>query len=231
MSIKIFLADDHPLIMQGVQLILDNEPDLEVIGRATDGRTLVREAKKQQPDVVILDITMPELNGIEAARQLRQEIPHCRIIMLSMHGTARLVMQALEAGADGYLLKGSANEDVVDAVRNVIRGRRYLSEKITDAAGTDLPGRDRARPWDDPLSRLSAREREVMQLVVEGNTNAQIAEKLHLSPKSIATYRGRLMQKLNLPDLPSLVRFTLENNLTPGGTTDEGRQTRDDGRP
>jgi DNA-binding NarL/FixJ family response regulator len=215
MTVTIFLADDHPLIMQGLQLLLDSEPDLTVIGQAGDGRTLVQEAIKQQPDVVVADITMPELNGIEATRQIREQHPDCRVIMLSMHGTTRLVMRALEAGASGYLLKGSASEEVVRAVRSVVQGRRYFSQKIADLVSEDGVAQPQPDQVEDPLSRLSPREREVLQLVVEGNTNAKIAEKLHLSPKSIATYRGRIMRKLNMPDLPSLIKFALQQDLTP----------------
>ena len=215
MTITIFLADDHRLIMEGLCLILNNEPDLKVVGQATDGRTLVQEAVKQQPDVAIVDITMPELNGIEAVHQLREQCPRCRVIMLSMHGTARLVIQALEAGASGYLLKGSASEEVVEAVRSVLRGQRYLSQKIADLISEDAVVRPQTERVEDPILRLSSREREVLQLVVEGYTNAKIAEKLNLSPKSIATYRSRIMGKLKLPDLPSLIKFALENELTP----------------
>lgn len=215
MTISIFLADDHPLIMEGLQLILDNEPGLKVVGQAMDGRTLVQEVVKQQPDVVIVDITMPELNGIEAARQVREQCPHCQVIMLSMHSTPRLVMRALEAGARGYLVKGTASEEVVKAVRSVIQGQRYLSQKIVDLVGQIPAAGPQTEKIDDPLLRLSAREREVLQLVVEGYSNAGIAETLHLSPKSIATYRSRIMHKLNIPDLPSLIKFALENDLTP----------------
>jgi len=215
MTTTIFLADDHPLIVQGLQLVLDNEPDLQVIGQVDNGRALVQQVSKQQPDVVIVDITMPELNGIDAAHQLREQCPQCRIIMLSMHGTSNLVMRALDAGANGYLLKGSASEEVVQAVRSVLRGQRYLSQKIADLVSEDEVARPQTKLVEDPLQRLSPREREVLQLVAEGYTNAKIAETLHLSPKSIATYRSRIMHKLNLPDLPSLVKFALQNDLTP----------------
>jgi RNA polymerase sigma factor (sigma-70 family) len=215
MTITIFLADDHPLILQGLQLLLDNQPDLKVIGQASNGRDLVREVVKQKPDVVIMDITMPELNGIEATRQLQEQCPRCRVIILSMHGTARLVTQSLEAGASAYLVKGSANNEVIEAVRAVMQGRRYLSQKIADLVPDQPAARSSAEKLQDPILRLSPREREVLQLVVEGYTNAKIAEELNLSPKSIATYRSRIMQKLNLPDLSSLIRFALENDLTP----------------
>jgi DNA-binding NarL/FixJ family response regulator len=215
MTVTIFMADDHPLIMQGLQLLLESEPDLKVIGQVTDGRALVQAVVKERPDVVIADVTMPELNGIEAARRIREECPDTQVIMLSMHGTANLVIRALEAGANGYLIKGSASEEVVRAVRSVVQGRRFLSQKIAELVGENgLPHSETERV-EDPLSRLSPREREVLQLVVEGNTNAKIAEKLSLSPKSIATYRGRIMRKLNMPDLPSLIKFALQQDLTP----------------
>lgn len=215
MTITIFLADDHPLIMDGLQLILDNEPDFKVVGQAVDGRSLVQAVVKQQPDVVIVDVTMPELNGIEATRQIQEQCPDCRVIMLSMHSTPRLVLRALEAGASGYLVKGTANEEVVQAVRTVVLDQRYLSQKVADLLGQVSLTGSRIGQIKDPLQRLSDREREVLQLVVEGYSNARIAETLHLSPKSIATYRSRIMQKLNMPDLPSLIKFAIENDLTP----------------
>jgi two-component system response regulator NreC len=209
------IADDHPLILQGLKLILDAEPDLKVIDQAADGRALVQQAAKQQPDVAIVDITMPELNGIEAARQIREQCPACGIIMLSMHGAGHQVMRALEAGASGYLLKGNASEEVVKAVRTVARGRRYLSQKIADLVSEDEVARPQVEQVKNPIMRLSPREREVLQLVVEGNTNAKIAEKLHLSPNSVGTYRSRIMRKLNMPDLPSLIKFAIQQDLTP----------------
>ncbi|HMR64135.1 MAG TPA: response regulator transcription factor [Anaerolineae bacterium] len=162
-----------------------------------------------------MDVTMPELNGLEATRQIREHSPDCRVIMLSMHSTPRLVLRALEAGASGYLVKGTANEEVVQAVRSVVLDHRYLSQKVADLIGQVPLVNSRMGQIKDPLQRLSDREREVLQLVVEGYSNARIAETLHLSPKSIATYRSRIMHKLNLPDLPSLIKFAIENDLTP----------------
>ena len=215
MTITVLLADDHRLILEGLQLLLDKEPDLRVVGQVTDGRELVRQTLARQPDVVIVDITMPELNGIEAVRQIQAVSPHCQAIILSMHGTAEHVQRALEAGARGYLVKGSAVDEVVEAVRAVAHNKYFFSLKVAALVDPDKLLHPRHAIPTDPLARLSPREREVLQLVVEGNSNAKIAAKLHLSPKSISTYRGRIMSKLNMPDLPSLIKFALQHDLTP----------------
>jgi len=215
MTITIFLADDHPLLLDGLELVLSREPDLKVIGRAANGRELVNLVAKRQPDVVITDITMPELNGIEATRQIRELYPRVRVIVLSIHDTMHHVMWSLEAGADGYLLKGSAGQEVVQAVRVVYRGQRYLSHRVAAMMGENELTPRQAPIVMNPLQRLSQREREVLQLVAEGHTNAKIAVELNLSPKSIATYRRRVMDKLDLDDTTDLIKFALQNKITP----------------
>jgi RNA polymerase sigma factor (sigma-70 family) len=216
MSITIFLADDHTIIRDGLQLILETQPDLSVIGQAADGREAVQQIMRCRPDLVIMDITMPELNGIEATQQIREFSPNSHVIILSMHASSKHILRALQAGAEGYLLKGSASDEVIQAVRAVYNGRRYLSQKISDLLTEEmLRSITTTSEVEDPLERLSPREREVMQLVVEGRSSAEIAEILHLSPKTVDTYRYRVMQKLNLNDLPSLVKFAIQHGLTP----------------
>lgn len=215
MKINILVADDHPLVRDGLRLVLNTHSDLEIIAEVEDGRTAVREARAYCPDVVIIDITMPELNGIEATRQIREGCPHSRIIVLSIHASTKHVLWALEAGASGYVLKGTASSEVVDAVRTVYSGGRYLSPKISDQVGEDELRHLENRETDNPVALLSAREREVLQLVVEGKSSPEIAETLHLSPKTVETYRYRLMQKLNINDVPTLVKFAIQNGLTP----------------
>jgi len=214
MSITVFLADDHAVIRDGLRFLLEAQSDITVVGDAANGRDAVRQIQKSLPDIAILDITMPELNGIEAAAQIRQLCPSVQIIILSIHGSAEHITRALQAGARGYLLKESAGIEVVDAVRAVHNGRRYLSQEISDTV-VDNYMNQRVTGDQNPLARLSQREREVLQQVVEGKSNAQIADLLSLSPKTVETYRSRLMQKLDIRDLPSLVKFAIQQGLTP----------------
>ena len=215
MSITVFLADDHAVIRDGLGFLLNAQPDITVIGNAANGREAVRLVTKLQPNVVLMDITMPELNGIDATEQIYQRCPSVQVIILSMHATSEHIARALQSGARGYLLKESAGAEVVQAVQSVYAGHRYLSQKISDAMIDDyLRQRDRSET-DSPLAGLSPREREVLQLVVEGKPNAKIADILSLSPKTVETYRSRLMQKLSINDLPALVKFAIQHGLTP----------------
>lgn len=214
MNISVFLADDHAVVRDGLWVLLDAEPDIDVIGAAQDGRDAADQVATLCPDIVIMDIAMPVLNGIEATLEIQTLCPAVRVIILSMHSTTEHVIRALQAGAYGYLLKDSAGIEVVNAVRMVHAGHRYLSPKITD----DLVVMLQEQPdtiIDTPLMHLSPREREVLQLVVEGRSNAEIAESLSLSVQTVGTYRSRLMDKLDIHDLPSLVKFAIRSGLTP----------------
>jgi DNA-binding NarL/FixJ family response regulator len=184
----------------------------EVIAEAGDGREALRLAEALRPDVAILDVTMPGLNGIDAAAILRERCPQTRIVFLSMHSDREHVHRAFAAGASAYLLKGSASEEVVAAVQAVIVGARYLGRDLRAIDPLREPG---ARATG-PLDSLSARERQVLQLVVEGHSSAEIAGLVNLSPKSVVTYRSRLMKKLGVPDLTALVKFAVQHGLTPG---------------
>lgn len=211
--ITIFLADDHTVVRDGLRVLLEAHPDLKVIGDASDGREAVRQVIQCRPDVAIMDINMPELNGIEATEQIRQSCPATQVIILSMYGTRKHIARALQAGARGYLLKAASGSEVVTAVRTVQAGHRYLSQEASDQVIDDYVGRCQTNEIEDPLARLSPREREVLQLVVEGKSSAEIAEILFLSPATVDTYRSRLMQKLDLNDLPSLVKFAIQHGL------------------
>ncbi len=213
MTITVFLADDHTILRDGLRFLLEAQPGIRVVGDAADGRSAVQQAAQLCPDVVIMDIAMPELNGIEATRQLRAACPAVKVIILSIHSTADHVAAALEAGARGYLLKESAGAEVVSAVRTVATGRRFLSRQVAEQWGSKYPTQEEALP-PSPLLRLSAREREVLQLVVEGKTSVQIGQILSLSPKTVETYRSRIMAKLGIPDIPNLVKFAIRHGLT-----------------
>lgn len=205
--IRVMLVDDHALVREGVGRLLELEPDMRVVGSFDEGSAAVRFAAREAPDVAILDVSMPGTSGIDVARRLRAVSPATRLLMLSMHDKAEYVQQALWAGASGYVLKEAAGDEVVAAVRAVHAGGRYLSAQLT--------ARARAGSFDeDPLERLSAREMEVLKLVVEGNTSQQVAARLGLSPKSIDTYRSRLMTKLDVAHLPELVKFAIRHGLT-----------------
>jgi DNA-binding NarL/FixJ family response regulator len=214
-SISVFLADDHAVVRDGLRALLEAQPGIRVIGDAANGRETVRQVTQLYPDVVVLDIAMPELNGIEAAREIGQVSPATRVIILSMHSTTEHVFQALQAGARGYLLKESAGIEVVNAVRAVHAGQRYLSQKISDSMIDDYIRQRQAAQATSPLACLSPRERQVLQLVAEGKSSAEIAGMLSLSLKTVETYRSRLMHKLGIGDLAGLVRFAIQHGLTP----------------
>jgi DNA-binding NarL/FixJ family response regulator len=214
MSSTVFLADDHAVLRDGVKLLLEMQPDIEVVGEADDGRETVRKVSELKPDVVILDILMPELNGIEATRQILQNVPDTQIIILSAFTDSEHVFRAMQAGAKGYLIKASAGSEVVKAIHTVRSGRRYLSQVISDNLVDAYIRQRESDELDKPLSLLNAREMEVLQLVVEGKANNDIAAILALSPDTIATYRKRIMKKLNIHDLPGLVKFAISHGIT-----------------
>lgn len=215
MKIKVLLADDHAMVRDGLNALLGAQPDIEVVGQAANGREAVNAVAALQPDIVILDITMPELNGIEATEQVRERCAKCQVIILSMHSTTEHIFRALRAGARGYVLKESAGSELITAVRRVYAGQRYLSHKISDLMIEDYIVQREAMLSQSPLERLSTREREILQLVVEGKSSGEIAEMLYLSPKTVDTYRSRMMQKLGLNDLPGLVKFAIQHGITP----------------
>jgi DNA-binding NarL/FixJ family response regulator len=209
--IRIVLADDHAVVRDGLRVLLQAQPDIEVVGDAANGREAMRLTQQLHPDVVVMDIAMPELNGIEATLQIHDVAPATQVLILSMHSTTEHIFRALQAGARGYLLKDSAGAEVVDAVRVVNAGRRYLSPKIASTVIDDyISERQRASPLDS----LSRRERQILQLVAEGKSSAEAAAMLFLSPKTVDTYRSRMMQKLGIADVPNLVKFAIQHGVT-----------------
>lgn len=210
MSLTVFIADDHAVVREGLGALLSSQPDISIVGTATDGREAVTEVLRLKPRVVLLDISMPGLDGIESMRQILDQQRDMAVVILSMHSSAQHVFHALEAGARGYLLKESAGREIIEAVRAVHAGRRYLSPKVAEIVAEGLGGRS----GESPLERLSRREREIIKLVADGHSSAAIAEMLNLSPKTVDSYRSRLMQKLHLSDLPALVKFAIQHGLT-----------------
>jgi DNA-binding NarL/FixJ family response regulator len=206
--IRVLLVDDHAVLREGLRALLSSMGDIEVVAEVANGREAVRSALELAPEVVLMDIGMPDMNGVEATALLLAKLPDVRVIALSMHGDAEHVQRALQAGAAGYLLKESAAAEVVAAVRAVHAGKQYLSAEV-------MPHARRRAGTSTPLASLSARERQVLQLVVEGRTSADIGAALHLSRKTVDTYRSRLMRKLGVDDLPALVKFAIQHGLTP----------------
>ncbi len=207
-KIQILLADDHAVVRQGFRLILNAQPDMEVVGEAGSGREAVEAAERLKPDVVVMDVAMPDLNGIEATRRISRSLPRARILALSMHKDAVYVREILRAGARGYLLKESFDKDLLAAVRALAKGQGYISPAVSDAVLTDY-----RKYVTDPLDLLTSREREVLQMIAEGKTNKEIASSLKLSIYTVDAHRGRIMEKLNLHSAGELVRFAMRNGL------------------
>lgn len=215
MSIMVLLVDDHATVREGLRFLLDAQADINVVGVAADGREAVDQVAQLCPDVVVMDIAMPQLNGIEATQRIKRECPGVQIVILSMHASNEQIFRALQAGARGYLLKETAGIEVATAVRAVHAGQRYLSAEVSDKLIDDYMQQRAIDEAKSPLTQLSSRERETLQLVVEGQSSAEIAELLSLSCRSVETYRRRLMQKLGISNLPNLVKFAISHGMTP----------------
>jgi DNA-binding NarL/FixJ family response regulator len=213
MFTKVLIADDHQIVRQGLRLLLEKEPDLEVVAEAEDGRTTVRLARELKPGVIIMDVAMPGLNGIEATRQIISESPATKVIALSMYADRRFVVNMLKAGASGYLLKDCAFEELTRAIRAVLSHKTYLSPGVTDILVKDCK-------LGAPMNEVSAyalltpREREVLQLMAEGKSTAKIADQLHVSVKTVESHRQQLMQKLNLRSVAELTKYAIREGLT-----------------
>jgi two-component system, NarL family, response regulator NreC len=206
--IRILLADDHAVVRQGFKMILAEQPDMEIVGEAGNGREALALAESLKPDIVVMDVAMPELNGIEATRRIGESVPHARVVALSMHKDSVYVREILRAGARGYLLKDSVAGDLVSAVRSVARGEGYISPQVSNAVLDDY-----RRHVTDPIDTLTSREREVLQMLAEGKTNKEIAVILNLSVYTVDAHRGRIMEKLNLHSINEMVRFAVRNGL------------------
>ncbi|MCX5817019.1 MAG: response regulator transcription factor [Proteobacteria bacterium] len=213
MSTRILLADDHKIIREGLRALLEKEPDMEVVGEAQDGLTTIKLAKKLLPNIIIMDIGMPDMNGIDATRQIFSETQGIKVIALSMHSDRRFVLQMLKAGASGYLLKDSAFEELALAIKTVMAGQPYLSPKITDVVIKEyivsLPKNE-----ESVFTKITVREREVLQLLAEGKATKQIAAFLNVSVKTIETHRQQIMEKLDIHSVAELTKYAIREGLT-----------------
>jgi two-component system, NarL family, response regulator NreC len=213
MSIRVILADDHTIVRHGLSKLLQQEEDLEVIAQAENGHSTVELTRELCPDMVIMDIGMPDLNGIDATRQIIHDFPNVKVIGLSMHSGSNFVIEMLKAGASGYLLKDCALEELTTAVKTVAAGKTYLSPSITDVV-VEKYVRHSNQKEDSAFSLLSQREREVLQLLAEGKTTKQIGRQLHISPKTVEGHRLRIMSKLNMDSVAKLTKYAVQEGLT-----------------
>jgi DNA-binding NarL/FixJ family response regulator len=212
MAVSVLLADDHPIVRQGLRHLLEMQPEFKVVGEASDGIAAAQMAERCRPDVMVVDLMMPGLNGLEVIRQVRQRSPATRIIVLSMHNNDAYVLQALKRGASGYVLKDSASGEVVQAVKQVMLGQRYLSASLAENM-IELLLKQTGNLPKDPYEALTNREREVFQLTAEGWNNTEIAGRLCISPRTVEVHRANLMEKLGLHSQMDVLRFAIRRGL------------------
>ncbi len=213
MPIRILLADDHTVVRDGLRALLEKQPDMLVVAEAADGRESVRLAEEQAPDVVVMDIAMPNMNGIEATRRILAGNPRIAVVILSMHQDESYVLRSLKAGAKGYLLKDSLRSEVIDAIRSVARGRSFLTRKVGRILQEDYVRELERRGLEDSYDLLTEREREILQLVAEGNTNKEVASLLNVSPTTVETHRTHILQKLSLHSVPDLILYAVRKGI------------------
>lgn len=213
MPIRILLADDHTVVRDGLRALLEKQPDMAVVAEAADGRESIRLAEEQTPDVVIMDIAMPSLNGIEATRRILAANPETAVLILSMHQDESYVLRSLKAGAKGYLLKDSLRGDIIDAIRSVSQGRSFLTRKVSRMLQEDYVRQLESRGLDDSYDLLTDREREILQLVAEGKSNKEIAAVLNISSTTVETHRAHILQKLGLHSVPELILYAVRKGI------------------
>jgi DNA-binding NarL/FixJ family response regulator len=213
MPIRILLADDHTVVRHGLRALLERQPDMTVVAEAADGRDSVRLAEEQSPDVVVMDITMPNMNGIEATRRILAANPRTAVVILSMHQDESYVLRSLKAGAKGYLLKDSLRSDIVDAIRAVSQGRSFLTRKISRIMQEDYVRQMERRGVEDSYDLLTDREREILQLVAEGKANKEVAGLLNIGLTTVETHRTHILQKLGLHSVPELILYAVRKSI------------------
>lgn len=214
-QIRVLLADDHTVVRQGIARILQEEADMEVVGEVSDGALAIREAERLHPDVIVMDIGMPGVSGIEAAKAITKSAPALRILMLTVYDRDDFLFRALEAGASGYILKGAAIDELLAAIRTVHAGETYIHPRMATKLVGDYLSRLEGGEGQDAYARLSTREREVLPLLAEDRTTQEIGDILHVSPYTVQTYRQRIMQKLDLHSKTELLRYALRRGLIP----------------
>jgi two-component system response regulator NreC len=212
-QIRILLADDHNVMRRGLRLLLESQPDFKVVAEAADGRQAIAQAEAQKPDVVVLDVAMPNLSGIEAAQRILSDAPSIALIVLSMHSDEGYVLRALKAGAKGYLLKDSAEGDLIEAIRSVTQGKTFFSPEISRMLVEDYVREIRSRGIEDSYELLTSREREILQLIAEGRSNKEVATGLNLSLYTVETHRRNLQDKLNLHSLAELILYAVRKRV------------------
>jgi two-component system response regulator NreC len=215
MPIRTILAEDHTLVRTGIRALLEGSGEVQVVGETSNGREAIQLFEKLKPQLALLDVAMPELNGIEAARQIRATDPDARIIMLSMYEDQQYVFESLKAGANGYVLKGAAFQELLTAIRTVMEvdGKSYISPALSETLMTDYVRRAQGDQQDSELARLSGREREVLQLIAEGKSSAEVAELLHISVRTVDTHRHNIMSKLEIHSIAGLTKFAIRHGL------------------
>jgi DNA-binding NarL/FixJ family response regulator len=212
-TIRIVLADDHTVVRKGLRLLLENQPGFQVLADAADGRETVRLVEELNPDVVVMDVAMPNLNGIEAARQISSKLPQVAVVFLSMHSDEGYVLKALKAGARAYLLKDSAEQDLINAVKAVSEGKAFFSPAISKMLVEDYVRQMQDRKVEDSYDLLTTREREVLQLLAEGKSNKEVATALNLSLYTVETHRSNILQKLNLHSGAELILYAIRKGV------------------
>jgi DNA-binding NarL/FixJ family response regulator len=213
LKVRILLADDHTVMRSGLRLLLERQPEFEVVGEAADGREAVAAADQENPNVIVMDIAMPNLNGIDAAGQILKKHPEASVVILSMHSDEAYVMRALKAGARAYLLKDSAEEDLVKAIRAVSEGKSFFSPAISRVLAEDYVRQLQRRGVEDSYELLTAREREILQLLAEGKSNKEVAALLNLSLYTVETHRSNILEKLNLHTIPELILYAVRKGI------------------
>jgi len=214
MPLKVVLVEDHTLVRSGIRSLLESSQEVEVVGDVGDGRAALELCRQLSPDIVLTDVEMASLNGIETARQLHATLPDIKIIMLSMHGDSQYVLESLKAGATGYVLKDAAFTELLTAIRTVAEGRRYLSPPLADLVMDDYVRRANGHQAASDLDKLSAREREILQMVAEGRSSSQVAATIHISVRTVDTHRYNIMQKLGIHSIAGLTKFAIAHGVT-----------------
>jgi two-component system response regulator NreC len=212
-KVKLLVADDHKIFRQGIKKLLEVESDLQVVGEAADGREAVKKATELKPDVILMDIAMANLNGLEATKQIKKVLPSVKVIMLTMHKNEEYILQSFQAGASGFILKEGAVEELVSAIRSIHSDKSFLSPSISKTLIDAYLRKMETGKTETPFDLLTDREREVLQLIAEGYTNREVAKSLFISVKTVEAHRAHIMQKLNIHDIAKLVKYAIQKGL------------------